>query len=139
MRKVLVSRTIRTLGTLLHSGVAILDALQLASKVAGNSFYEAMWQRVIDRVTTGSQVCESLAGEPLMPATVVQMIGSGEETGKLDQVLERLSTHYDRDVDGAIKTATSLIEPLMIVVMGVVVGAIAMGLLLPIFSLSRGG
>jgi type IV pilus assembly protein PilC len=139
IRKVLLSRTIRTLGTMLSSGVAILDALQLASKVAGNSYFEAMWQRVIDRVTTGSQVCESLAGEPLMPATVVQMIGSGEETGKLDKVLERLSTHFDRDVDGAIKTATSLIEPLMIVVMGVVVGAIAMGLLLPIFSLSRGG
>ncbi len=138
-RKVIVSRTIRTLGTLLSSGVTMLDALQLSSKVAGNIFYERMWATVIDDVTTGSQVCESLSSQPLMPRTVVQMIGSGEETGKLDEVLVRLSAHFDREVDGAIKTATSLIEPLMITAMGVVVGAIAMGLLLPIFSLSRGG
>lgn len=138
-RKVIVSRTIRTLGTLLSSGVTMLDALELSAKVAGNVFYERMWAKVIDDVTTGSQVCESLADQPLMPRTVVQMIGSGEETGKLDEVLVRLSAHFDREVDGAIKAATSLIEPLMITAMGVVVGAIAMGLLLPIFSLSRGG
>lgn len=139
MRKVLVSRSIRTLGTLLQSGVSILDALQLSSKVTNNVFFEAMWDRVVGHVTTGSRVCEALAGEPLMPHTVVQMIGSGEETGKLDEVLIRLSSHYDREVDNSIKTATSLIEPLMITGMGVVVGSIAMGLLMPIFSLSRGG
>jgi type IV pilus assembly protein PilC len=139
IRKVIVSRSIRTLGTLLQSGVSILDALQLSSKVAGNSHYEAMWGRVIEHVTTGSRVCEALSSESLMPRTVVQMISSGEETGKLDDVLIRLSGHYDREVDNSIKTATSLIEPLMITGMGVVVGAIAMGLLMPIFSLSRGG
>lgn len=139
IRKVIISRTIRTLGTLLSSGVSMLDALQLSSMVSGNVFYEAMWRRVIDKVTTGSQVCESLADESLMPATVVQMIGSGEETGKLDDVLTRLSGHFDREVESSIKTATSLIEPLMITAMGVVVGAIAMGLLMPIFTLSRGG
>lgn len=139
MRKVMVSRSIRTLGTLLQSGVSILDALQLSSKVTGNSLYESMWLRVVEQVTTGSRLCDSLAGETLMPRTVVQMIASGEETGKLDDVLIRLSGHYDREVDNSIKTATSLIEPLMITGMGVVVGSIAMGLLMPIFSLSRGG
>jgi type IV pilus assembly protein PilC len=139
LRKVLVSRSIRTLGTLLQSGVSILDALQLSSKVTNNVFFEAMWSRVVEHVTTGNRVCESLAAEPLMPRTVVQMIASGEETGKLDEVLIRLSGYYDREVDMSIKTATSLIEPLMITGMGVVVGSIAMGLLMPIFSLSRGG
>jgi len=138
-RKVVVSRSIRTLATLLAGGVSMLDALRLSAHVSGNCFYEAMWLRVIDEVTTGSRVCDALAGDPLMPPTVVQMISSGEETGKLDQVLERLSGHFDREVDSAIKTATSLIEPLMITGMGVVVGAIAMGLLMPIFTLSRGG
>jgi type IV pilus assembly protein PilC len=139
MRKVIVSRSIRTLGTLLASGVSILDALQLSSKVSGNVFFEAMWARVVEHVTTGSRVCEALAGETLMPRTVVQMIASGEETGKLDDVLVRLAGHYDREVDMSIKTATSLIEPIMITGMGVIVGSIAMGLLMPIFSLSRGG
>ncbi len=67
------------------------------------------------------------------------MIGSGEETGKLDQVLDKVSTHYDLEVENSLKTVTRLIEPLMISVMGVVVGGISMSLLLPIFSLSRGG
>ena len=138
-RKVVISRSIRTLATLLHSGVSMLDALRLSSQVSGNIFFERMWQRVIDEVVTGSQVNQALSGDPLMPATVVQMISSGEETGKLDEVLVRMSSHFDREVDGAIKTATSLIEPLMITGMGVVVGAIAMGLLLPIFTLSRAG
>ena len=138
-RKVIVSRSIRTLATLLNSGVSMLGALRLSSQVCGNVFYERMWSRVIDEVVTGSQVCDALSGDPLMPPTVVQMISSGEQTGKLDEVLVRLSNHFDREVESSIKTATSLIEPLMITAMGVVVGAIAMGLLLPIFTLSRGG
>lgn len=138
-RKVIISRSIRTLGTLLESGVSVLDALELSASVAGNLFYKQMWLRVVREVTNGSQICEALRDEPLMPPTLVQMIGSGEQTAKLELVLKRLSRHYDREVATALKAATSLIEPVMIVVMGVVVGSIAMGLLLPIFSLSRGG
>ena len=110
---------------------------QLAGEVSGNHYYQKVWERVHESVTTGKQIHETLAGDPLFPHVLVQMIGSGEETGKLDFVLERVSTYYDREVDTAIKTATSLIEPLMIAAMGFVVGGIGLALLLPIFKLSR--
>lgn len=138
-RKIAISRSMQTLGTMLAAGVSVIDALRLCSEVAGNIFYERLWLRVLHEVTSGNRICEALAGDPLFPSALVQMIGSGEETAKLDEVLQKVSLHYDHEVDTALKTATSIIEPLMIMVMGVVVGGIALGLLLPIFSLSRGG
>ncbi len=136
-RKVTISRSIRTLGTMLGSGVPIMDAIKLAGEVSGNYYYERLWEHVLDEVTSGRRVCEVLAGNPLFPRVLVQMIASGEETGKLDRVLERVSVYYDREVETAIKAATSMIEPIMIAAMGVVVGTIGLALLLPIFSLSR--
>ena len=82
-------------------------------------------------------ICEVLAGNPLFPRVLVQMIASGEETGKLDKVLQRVGSYYDREVETSLKATTSLIEPIMIGVMGVVVGTIGLALLLPIFSLSK--
>jgi len=136
-RKVIISRSVRTLGTMLASGVPMLDAIRLCGEVSGNYHYERSWQNVRDQVTAGKRICQVLAGNPLFPPVLVQMIASGEETGKLDCVLERVSTYYDHEVETAIKTATSLIEPIMIGIMGVIVGGIGLALLLPIFSLSR--
>ena len=136
-RKVSISRSIRTLGTMLSAGVPMLESLRLTSEVAGNVHYRALWLRVEDRVTGGCQVCDALSGDPLFPSTLVQMITSGEATGRLDMVLEKVSNFYDHEVEGAIKTTTSLIEPIMIAVMGVVVGGLGMSMLLPIFSLSK--
>ncbi|NLS94391.1 MAG: type II secretion system F family protein [Planctomycetaceae bacterium] len=136
-RKVTISRSIRTLGTMLASGVPMLDSLKLCGEVSGNYQYESLWAKVRDEVTGGRRICEVLKGTPLIPPVLVQMIASGEETGKLDLVLERVSSYYDREVEMAVKTATSLIEPIMIAGMGFVVGGIGMALLLPIFSLSR--
>lgn len=136
-RKVTISRSIRTLGTMLASGVPMLDALRLSAEVSGNFHYEKLWEHVLGQVTGGKRICEVLAGNPLFPRVLVQMIASGEETGKLEYVLERVSTYYDQEVEVALKTATSLIEPLMITLMGVVVGGIGLALMLPIFSLSR--
>ena len=138
-RKIAISRSIRTLGTMLASGVSILDSLKLCGEVAGNYHYEHLWEQVREQVTSGKRVCEVLSGHPLFPRVLVQMIAAGEETGKLDSVLERVSTYYDQEVDTALKTTTSLIEPLMISVMGVVVGTIGLALMLPIFSLSKPG
>jgi type IV pilus assembly protein PilC len=136
-RKVIISRSVRTLGTMLASGVPMLEAIRLCGEVSGNYHYEKIWHKVRDQVTAGKRICEILAGNPLFPRILVQMIASGEETGKLDHVLQRVSTYYDHEVETAVKTATSLIEPMMIAVMGVVVGGIGLALLLPIFSLSR--
>ncbi len=136
-RKVAISRSIRTLGTMIASGVSMLEAIRLSGEVTGNFFYEQLWMRVLDQVTTGKQICETLKGDPLFPPVLVQMIAAGEDTGKLDEVLERVSNYYDQEVEMSLKTATSLIEPLMITMMGFVVGGIGLSLLLPIFSLSR--
>ncbi len=136
-RKVVLSRSIRTLGTMLSSGVSMLDAIRLCGEVSGNYHYERVWEEVRDQLTTGKRICEVLSGNPLFPPVLVQMIASGEETGRLDYVLERVSGYYDHEVETALKTATSLIEPIMIAMMGVIVGGIGLALLLPIFSLSR--
>ncbi len=138
-RKVTISRSIRTLGTMIASGVSMLDALKLCADVSGNYFYEQLWLRVLDSVTCGQQICEVLKGNSLFPPMLVQMIASGEKTGKLDAVLNRVSDYYDQEVEASIKTCTSMIETIMITVMGVVVGGIGMALMLPIFQLSRPG
>ncbi|GIW92490.1 MAG: secretion system protein [Pirellulaceae bacterium] len=138
-RKVVLSRSLRTLALMVRSGVPILDGLKLAAEVAGNVYFRQLWLHVADNVMQGNRICDALRQSPLVPKMLVQMIASAEETGKLDYVLRRICQHYDREVDLAIKTTTSLVEPILITVMGVVVGGIAMALLLPIFSLSRPG
>ncbi|GAA4422517.1 type II secretion system F family protein [Bremerella cremea] len=137
IRKVTIARSLNTLGTLVRSDVPMLQSLELTSQVCNNSKYSQLWLNVIDSVTSGSQIHECLRKSQLIPATIIQMIAAGEETGRLDDVLEKVSSHYEHDVDLSIKTTTSLIEPIMIAVMGVVVGGIALALLMPIFSLSR--
>jgi type IV pilus assembly protein PilC len=137
-RKVTLSRSVRTLGTMVASGVSMLEAIRLTSEVASNWYYEQAWLRVLDQVTEGRRISESLEDErTLFPSTLVQMLGAGEETGKLDVVLNKVSTFYDREVETSLKATTSMIEPLMICAMGVIVGGIALGLLMPIFQLSR--
>jgi type IV pilus assembly protein PilC len=136
-RKVTISRSIRTLGTLLANGVPVIEAIKLAQAVAGNYYYEMIWQKVQEEVTGGKRICEVLRSTPLFPNMLVQMISAGEEAAKLDVVLEKVSAYYDSEVETTLKATTSLIEPLMIAMMGVVVGTIGLALMLPIFNLSR--
>jgi type IV pilus assembly protein PilC len=136
-RKVTISRSIRTLGTMLASGVPVMDAIRLAASVSSNYYYEQLWTKVLDEVAGGKRICEVLHGNPLFPRVLVQMISAGEDTGRLDQVLEKVSTYYDGEVETSLKATTSLIEPIMISVMGIVVGTIGLALMLPIFSLSK--
>src|SRR5262245_58402507 len=137
-RKVTLSRSVRTLGTMVRRGVSMLEGIRLTAEVSSNWYYEQAWLRVLERVTEGQRISDSLDDErSLFPPTLVQMIGAGEETGKLDVVLGKVSTFYDREVETSLKATTSMIEPLMICAMGVIVGTIALGLLMPIFQLSR--
>jgi type IV pilus assembly protein PilC len=136
-RKVILSRSIHTLGTMLASGVPIMEAIRLAGAISSNHYYEQIWARVQEEVAAGKRICEILQGNPLFPKILVQMIAAGEDTGKLDVVLEKVSTYYDGEVETSVKATTSLIEPIMIAMMGVVVGTIGLALMLPIFSLSR--
>lgn len=137
-RKVALTRCMRTLATTINAGVPMLEALQLSGGVANNSLFESALEHVSDQVAAGKQIHEVLEGNKLFPATLVQMISSGENTGKLGQVLNKVSDYFDREVETAIKTSTSMIEPMMVAGMGGVIGVIALAMLLPIFKLSTG-
>ncbi len=135
-RKVALSRSLRTLSTTLNAGVPMLEALQLSAGTSNNYFYENCWNHVTEQVTTGRQVHEALHGQTLFPKMVVQMIASGEKTGRLGNVLEKVSDYLEREVANTVKTVTSLLEPLIITVLGSAIGGIAIAMLLPIFKLS---
>ncbi|MBA3311869.1 MAG: type II secretion system F family protein [Planctomycetaceae bacterium] len=136
LKKVALSRSLRTLAATVNAGVPMLESLRLAGNVANNVWFEEAWADAAEQVTGGRQIHQSLEGHPLFPPTLLQMIGSGEATGRLGQVLTRVSDAFDREVANAIKAATSMIEPIMVFVMGGVIGTIALAMLLPIFKLS---
>jgi type IV pilus assembly protein PilC len=136
-KKTVLSRSISTLGTMLASGCSMLDALRMTSQVSGNALFAEAWLATLDQITGGSSMQRAMRREKLFPSTLVQMVDAGEETGKLDSVLLRVSHEYDKEVEQQLKAVSSVLEPLLITAMGVVIGVIAMALMLPIFSLSR--
>jgi type IV pilus assembly protein PilC len=136
MRKIAVARFTRTLGTLLQSGVPILDALDVCAKSAGNVVVTSGILYARDRISEGKNMAEPLAESKVFPSMVVQMIAVGEQTGALDQMLNKIADFYEDEVDVAVATLTSLLEPLIMVVVGVVVGGVLISMYLPIFSLA---
>ncbi len=135
--KTYLVRSLRTLGTLIKSGVSMLDAVSITREVAGNCYFQDMWDNVDDRVKQGEQLSAPLKDTLLVPQSVTQMIHSGERSGQLAAVLDRISNFLEADLEQAIKRVTQMIEPLMILIMGVIVGSIVIALLLPIFTISR--
>jgi type IV pilus assembly protein PilC len=135
-RALYISRSLHTMGQLLNAGVPMLDTLAITAEIAGNTMYRRMWRSVYASVKQGKKISHPLAQSALLPRAVVQMIGAGEESGKLGEVLDEVSEFYSRELRAVIKSVTAMIEPLMIVVMGGLVGFIAMSIILPIFKLS---
>jgi type IV pilus assembly protein PilC len=135
-RALYISRSLHTMGQLINAGVPMLDVIAITADISGNSMYKRMWRNVYSSVKQGKKITYTLQKSPLLPRAVVQMISAGEESGKLGEVLDEVSEFYSRELKSVIKTVTSMIEPLMIVVMGSVVGFIAMSIILPIFKLS---
>jgi type IV pilus assembly protein PilC len=135
-RNLYITRSMHTMGVLTNAGVPILDTISITALISGNILYERMWRGVYEAVRQGKKIAASLAEYSLMPSNVVQMIQAGEESGSLGEVLKDISEFYARQLRTIIKTVTSMIEPLMIVVMGVLVGFIAMSIILPIFKMS---
>ena len=135
-RSLYITRSMHTMGVLTNAGVPILDALSITAHISGNVLYEQMWKGVHETVRQGRKIAASLNDYSLMPGNVVQMIQSGEESGTLGEVLGDISEFYGRELKTTIKTVTSMIEPIMIVIMGVLVGFIAMSIILPIFRMS---
>jgi type IV pilus assembly protein PilC len=135
-RALYVSRSLHTMGELLNAGVPMLDTLAITGDISGNILFRKMWRNVYAAVKQGKKVQTQLSRSTLMPKSVIQMIGAGEESGRLGEVLEEISAYYQKALREAIKAVTSMIEPLMIVAMGTVVGFIAMAIILPIFKMS---
>jgi type IV pilus assembly protein PilC len=136
-RALYISRGLHTMGQLINAGVPMLDTIQITAEISGNTLYRRMWRAVYGAVKQGKKISAPLNKSPLLPRSVVQMIGAGEESGKLGEVLDEVSEFYSRELKAVIKTCTAMIEPLMIVLMGSVVGFIAMSIILPIFKLSQ--
>jgi type IV pilus assembly protein PilC len=136
MRKIAVARFTRTLGTLLTSGVPILDALDIVGKAAGNVVIEEAIMSVGEKIREGQTMAEPLLATNAFPPMVVQMIGVGEQTGALDQMLNKIADFYEEEVDLAVGALTSLLEPVMMVVIGGMVGFILIAMYMPIFELA---
>jgi len=135
-RNLYITRSMHTMSVLTSAGVPILDTISITAQISGNTLYKSMWLRVQNRVRQGEKIASSLTGFNLMPGNVVQMIRSGEDSGTLSEVLKDISDYYARELKSIIKAVTSMIEPIMIIIMGFLVGFIAMSIILPIFKMS---
>jgi type IV pilus assembly protein PilC len=133
-RKVALSRFSRNLGTMLSSGVPILQSLEIVGGTSGNVVIRDAAKAVEESVRKGETIAAPLAEHPVFPPMVVQMLAVGEETGAIDTMLHKISDFYDDEVEATTEALTSLIEPLMIAVLGGVVGSMIIALYMPIFS-----
>ena len=131
-----ISRSMHTMGELVNAGVPMLDTLHITANISGNVIYKRMWHQVYISVKQGKKISTPLSQCALLPSSVIQMISSGEESGKLAEVMGDITEFYQRELKNVIRTVTSMIEPMMIVLMGGVVGFIAMSIILPIFKMS---
>jgi type IV pilus assembly protein PilC len=135
IRKAAVARFTRTLGTLISSGVPILNGLEITARTSGNKVIEEAILKTRTSISEGNTIAEPLKESGVFPPMVVQMIGVGEQTGALDEMLEKVADFYDSEVDTAVSALTSIIEPIMIVVMGGIVGGMLIAMYLPMFKL----
>lgn len=136
-RSLYISRSLQTMGQLINAGVPMLDTLLITGDISGNRLFRGMWKRVHSSVKQGRKIAQPLAKDKLLPKAVVQMISAGEESGKLGEVLDEISVYYAKQLKENIKAVTAMIEPIMILVMGAIVGFIAMAIILPIFKMSQ--
>lgn len=134
-RKLAVARFTRNFGTMIHAGVPILQALEIVGSTSGNVVIEHATRDVQDSVRRGESLAGPLAAHPVFPPMVVQMIAVGEDTGALDAMLQKVADFYDQEVEATTEQLTSLIEPIMIVVIGSIIGAMVIGLYMPIFGI----
>jgi len=138
VEKTVVARTMRTLGTLVASGVPILESLSIVRETANNAVFERMFQRVYESIREGDTIAEPLRESRLVDDMVTNMVEVGEETGELDTMLYKIADFYDEEVDVAVKSLISLLEPLMIIILGGIIGTIVVALFLPMIGLLEG-
>jgi type IV pilus assembly protein PilC len=130
-----IARFTRTLGTLISAGVPILDAILITKETSGNEVYARALQKVHDAIREGESMADPLRATKVCDTIVVNMIDVGEETGDLDKMLIKVADNYDNDVDVLVGSLISILEPLMVVILGVIVGFIVIALFAPMISL----
>jgi type IV pilus assembly protein PilC len=135
--KVTMARLLRTLATLVAAGVDIIKALEIAGSTAGNWVVEQSLAEVRVKVQEGVPIAEPLTNDPLFPPMVSQMVKIGEETGELEQMLSKVADFYEDEVDSTIQSLTSIIEPLMMIGVGFMVGIIIIAMYLPMFKMMQ--
>ena len=136
-KKVALSRFARTFSTLIKSGVPIISAMEIVSQTAGNRIISTVVDSARDSVRQGESLAEPFGKSPVFPPMVVKMMAIGERSGALDALLEKISEFYDQQVEAEVAGLTSLIEPIMIAVMGFVVGGIVLAVFLPIMKIQE--
>ncbi len=136
IRKVAVAKFTRTMATMLASGVAILEALDIVAKTSGNKVIEVALYNVRTSIAEGQTMAEPLSDTAIFPSMVCQMIAVGETTGALDAMLEKIAEFYDEEVDQAVSNLTAMIEPVMMVFLGTVIGGLVISMYLPIFKIA---
>ena len=137
VRKTALARFSRTLSALVRSGVPILESLDIVAETAGNHVVAEATRDTQSAVKRGEPLARRLEDHPVFPPMVVQMMAVGEETGAMDEMLDKIADFYDQEVEATVDALTSLIEPLLIVVMGVAVGGMVISLYLPMFNIIK--
>jgi type IV pilus assembly protein PilC len=137
VHKIAISRFARTFAALLRSGVPILETLRIVGQSAGNTVVERAVEKTAASIERGDNLAVALGQHPIFPPMLVRMVSAGEQTGKVDVMLEKISDFYDEEIEATLSGLTSLIEPLLIVFLGVVVGSIVICMFLPIFKLNQ--
>ena len=138
LSKTSIARFTRTLGTLISAGVPILDAINITKETSGNEVYARALVKVHDAIREGESMADPLRATKVCDAIVVNMIDVGEETGDLDKMLLKVADNYDSDVDVLVASLISILEPVMVVILGVIVGFIVIALFMPMISLIQG-
>ena len=138
LSKTAIARFTRTLGTLISAGVPILDAINITKETSGNEVYARALTKVHDAIREGESMADPLRATKVCDAIVVNMIDVGEETGDLDKMLIKVADNYDSDVDVLVGSLISILEPVMVVVLGVIVGFIVVALFMPMITLIQG-
>lgn len=136
VHKICMTRFARTFAQLIRSGVPILEVMEIVGDTSGNFVVTEAIAKVAADVERGDHLTNSLARQPIFPPMLVRMVGAGESTGKIDTMLEKMADYWDEEIEAILDALTSLIEPLLIVVLGVIVGGIVIAMFLPIFKLS---
>ncbi len=136
-RQLYITRASRTMATLLGTGVNVLDVIDICRGVTNNAHYDRLWDTMADEIRNGRQMSDAVFQYKFVGANVASMISAGERSGRLPEVMERISQFSQEELDASVRQVTAYIEPVMIILMGVVIGSVALALLLPIFSMGK--